>query len=74
MILKHYNFSSIPGGEKIQQKYFENSSYARNISQASKDHMYNKRAAGHNIGLWSNNIVQYRISSDISASVATKIR
>ena len=74
MILKHYNFSSIPGGEKIQQKYFENSSYARNISQASKDHMYNKRAAGHNIGLWSNNIVRYRISSDISATVATKIR
>ncbi len=69
-ILDHYNFSSIPGGEKLRDLLIEED----DRSNSSK--RIERRGAGKKgvINLWTNGIVRYRISNGISQSTATLIR
>ncbi len=69
-ILDHYNFSSVPGGEKLRDLLIE----VDDGSNSSK--RIERRGAGKKgaINLWTNGIVRYRISSGISQSTATLIR
>nr|CCA61951.1 bone morphogenetic protein 1 [Suberites domuncula] len=67
-ILKHYNLSSIPGGNKESTR---NASTQENIN---KKHNRVDRAAGSEIKLWTNNCVRYQISTHVSMETATLIR
>ena len=65
MIMAHYNLSSIPEGIEILGNDTVNESEA---SPRSK-----RAATASSIKLWPNRIVRYRISSNISSSVAMNI-
>ena len=70
-IQKHYNFSSIQGGEEYGDALGIDSGLS-----PQADSVRDKRAAGSAsaIDLWSNNIVPYVISSNIPTSTANVIR
>ncbi|XP_064402748.1 zinc metalloproteinase nas-14-like [Halichondria panicea] len=63
-ILDHYNFSSVPGGEKLRNLFVDGSNSLKRIE---------RRGVGREgaIKLWANGIVRYRISDHISESTAT---
>jgi len=68
MILEHYNISSIPEGVDTM------SNYTTSSNGSILNPIRNRRAAGNNIKLWPKGIVySYRISTNVSSSVATNI-
>ena len=74
MILDNYNFSSIPGGEKIRREYMNKISN-RNKTNHHNQSIRTRRAARRDAGrLWPNAVVRYKISPSISSSVAHNIQ
>ena len=75
-IMKHYNFSSVPGGEELLRMYMENASKTENDTAKDREHGRTERAAANPdyIRLWSNAIVPYEISSRISKETQILIR
>ncbi|XP_064387793.1 uncharacterized protein LOC135335979 [Halichondria panicea] len=69
-ILDHYNFSSIPGGEKLRDLLIEKDDRSNSSKRIERRGAVKKGA----INLWTDGIVRYRISSGISQSTAALIR
>ncbi len=69
-ILDHYNFSSVPGGEKLRDLL------VRADDGSNSSRRIERRGAGKEgrIKLWTDNIVRYRISNGISQSTVALIR
>ena len=70
VVIDRYNFSSIPGGKEFLNELKRNISTENYTSVSQRE----KRGAGRSVGLWTNSIVRYRISSSISQSAADLIR
>ena len=72
LIRKYYNFSSIPGGEKILDQLDKEND---DDSSGKMPHLIQKRAAIRNMNkLWTDNIAWYQISENIPMSTAYQIR
>ena len=63
-IMAHYNFSTIPGGEELLQKWTENQ---KTVKRAIG-------VPGRSINLWPNGIVYYTVSTTVSKDGAMIIR
>ena len=75
-IRKHYNFSSIPGGEKYLNNYVSKAE-SDDIELTESNHtVRNQRAAGSESGidLWTKRRVPYQISNNIPAGTRNLIR
>ena len=68
-IRQHYNFSSIPGGEKYMTHEDEN-----NVTTVSGEEISKRGAIRSNHRLWPNGIVPYQFSSSIQTSLRHSIR
>ena len=66
MILKNYDFKSIPGGEQIIQKYLK-------LNTDSKENEFHASIVGSDVTLWIRKGVPYRISSEVSATMKALI-
>jgi len=68
-IRQHYNFSSIPGGEKYMTHEDEN-----NVTTVSGEEISKRGAVRSNHRLWPNGIVPYQFSSSIQTNLRHSIR
>ena len=74
MIRKHYNFSSIPGGEEILNELDKEDDDKEDYN-GTMPHLIKERAAiADDNKLWTNNIASYTISANIAIATAHLIR
>ena len=69
LIRQHYNFSSIPGGEKYMTHEDEN-----NVTTEGEEGISKRAAIRSNLRLWTNGKVPYRFSSSIQTNLRHSIR
>ena len=69
LIRQHYNFSSIPGGEKYMKHEDEN-----NVTSEGEEGISKRAAVRSNLRLWTNGMVSYQFSSSIETNLRHSIR